>query len=296
MLTRRHLLGQLAIGSIGLVVGLPLHAQPLQRIVAINWAAAETLLVLGVQPIAISDAAYYRRRMATSPLPATVVDIGPFWEPNLELLEQLHPDLILSDQLPPAIEKALNSIAPTEVVKIYPTQTNAYDSAALFMQTLAERMTIAAAAQTCLAANEALFSDLRQRLAANPQPPVCVAVLNQDGRHAAVYGKNSLIQAVLDKLGLVNAWQGPVGAMGNTLVGIERLADSPDARLLYTEIPSTGARLQNLRQTNLLWANLPAVRRGHTFELGHFHPYGGVATAASLARQIGAYLLRSEHA
>ncbi|WAH62174.1 hypothetical protein LZ023_36840 (plasmid) [Pseudomonas silvicola] len=56
-----------------------------QRIVAINWAAAETLLSLGVTPLAISDSHYFRQRIPR-PLLLTAWDIGAVLGPNLEML------------------------------------------------------------------------------------------------------------------------------------------------------------------------------------------------------------------
>lgn len=292
-LTRRYLLRQFALGSVALAGGLPamnLLAAPLERIIAINWAAAETLLTLGVTPLAISDSRYYSRRMPTAPLPTDVLDVGPYWEPNLELIKELSPQLILSDQMPPAITRALTGIAPTEVVDVYPTTQSVWNSATHFMTRLAARIDRQQQAADWISAGESRLARLREQLSQRAQPPICVAVLNQDGRHAMVYGQHSMIQDVLDRLGLVNAWQGPSSAMGTALIGVERLADTPDAHLLYIEIPTTSARLQSLRQRNALWDNLPAVRRGNTLALGRFFPYGAAASALNLAELISHYL------
>jgi iron complex transport system substrate-binding protein len=80
-LSRRQLLSQLGMGSLALAAGLPLYtrAAPLQRVVAINWAAAETLLTLGVAPLAISDVKYYNRRMPTWPVKPPVPTGNPTW-------------------------------------------------------------------------------------------------------------------------------------------------------------------------------------------------------------------------
>lgn len=294
LLKRRHLLQAMAIGGLALGCGLPLRAEPLQRVVAINWAAAETLLTLGVEPLAISDVGYYRRRMPASPLPQTVRDIGPYWEPNLELLHQLNPQLILSDALPNSVLRALSGIAPTEVVNIFPTTQGVWNSASAFMRQLAERLHLSEQAAVYLQTAEQRLDALRARLALRPQPPLYIAVLNQDGRHATVYGQHSMAEDVLHRLGLRNAWSGPSNAMGFTLAGIERLSEQPDAHLLYIEIPTTSARLQSLRQPNALWDNLPAVRRSQVHALGKFYPYGGVASFLSLAERIADYLDRSE--
>lgn len=290
-LTRRHLLQGLAIAGAACAAGLPLRAEErLDRIVALNWAAAETLLALGVTPQAISDGSYYDRRMPTAALPASVRDVGPYWEPNLELIQQLRPQLILSDPMTPTLQRALGSIAPTEPVAIYPARDGAWQATTAFMSDLAGRLALQQRAADYIGAGAARLETLRASLAQRRQPPVCVAVLNQDGRHAAVYGRGSMVEDVLQRLGLVNAWQGPVGAVGLAQVGIERLADHPDAHLVYIDIPTTSARLQSLRQPNALWANLPAVRRGDTLRLKRFYPYGGAPSMLELAERIAAYL------
>ncbi|MFV3333079.1 ABC transporter substrate-binding protein [Pseudomonas sp. NY15437] len=290
-LTRRHLLQGLAIGGLACASGLPVLAgERLTRIVALNWVAAETLLTLGVPPLAISDDRYYRVRMPTLPLPDSVRDVGPYWEPNLELIQQLQPQLILSDPMTPTLERRLNGIAPTERVAIYPAANGAWRATTDFMNDLAQRLGVEQAASEYIAAGERRLAALRATLAKRTLPPVCVAVLNQDGRHAAVYGKNSMVQDVLDRLGVENAWQGPVGPVGLAMVSIERLAERPDAHLVYVDIPTTSARLQSLRQPNDLWANLPAVRRGHTLTLQRFYPYAGAASVLDLAERIAAYL------
>lgn len=290
-LTRRHLLQGLAIGGLACASGLPVLAGArLTRIVALNWVAAETLLTLGVPPLAISDDHYYRVRMPTQSLPDSVRDVGPYWEPNLELIQQLQPQLILSDPMTPTLERRLNGIAPTERVAIYPAADGAWRATTGFMSDLARRLGVEQVAADYIVAGEQRLAALRARLANRTLPPVCVAVLNQDGRHAAVYGKNSMVQDVLDRLGVENAWQGPVGPVGLAMVSIERLAERPDARLVYVDIPTTSARLQSLRQPNDLWANLPAVRQGHTLTLQRFYPYAGAASVLDLAERIAAYL------
>ncbi|KAF1072452.1 MAG: Iron(3+)-hydroxamate-binding protein FhuD [Pseudomonas citronellolis] len=290
-LSRRSLIQHLGLLAAGAALPPLGWAEPaLERVVAINWAAAESLLTLGVVPIAISDGSYYDRRMPTGDLPPSVQDIGPYWEPNLELIQALRPQLILADPLPPPIARSLNRLAPTEIVDIFPTRDNVWAGCTRFLQRLAARVNRADAAQAWIDNAEQRLDRCRARLATSQQPPICVAVLNQDGRHATVYGRNSLPQAMLERLGLRNAWQGASSPMGNVLAGIDRLADDPTAHLLYIEIPTTSARLQSLRQPNELWNHLPAVRQGHAQALGKFFPNGGAASCLYLAERITDYL------
>lgn len=270
------------------VRGQPLAAE---RIVAINWVAAELLLALGITPLALSDSGYFRRRIPQPPLPAAVADIGPYWEPNLEYLAQLRPSLILSDALAPAMMAAMQRIAPLEVVTVYPAADDAWQSLCRYLLALGERVNRLAVAQQLIAHGERRLADYRQQLAQRPRPAVCVAVLNQDGKHATVYGQHSLVQAVLDRLGLVNAWQQPVSSMGLANVGLDRLASLTDARLFYVELPTTTDRLRKVRQSGALWQHLPLVQQGNVVALPPFFPFGGVHTALRLADSLALRLL-----
>ncbi len=263
------------------------------RIVAINWAAAETLLTLNITPLAISDSGYFRRRIARPALPASVQDIGPFWEPNLELLQALRPSLIISDALSPALMTQMRTIAPLETVPVYPAHTDVWQALADWTQTLAQRFAVSA--EPWLQQAGAEMAGYRARLRMHAGASVLVTVLSQDGRHVTIYGANSLADAVLRQLGLVNAWQTPVSPMGLVTHSIEQVALTHCDWLFYSELPTTLTRINRTRQRDLLWQQLPPVVQGFSRELQHFFPFGGMATALMLARQITAALTGQQH-
>ena len=88
-----RLLKKMASCLVGLL--LPLAAQadtaqtasaPVPRIATVDWTIAETLLALGVTPLAVGDVGSYRAWVGEPLLPAAVVDIGQRAQPNRELL------------------------------------------------------------------------------------------------------------------------------------------------------------------------------------------------------------------
>jgi len=256
------------------------------RIVAINWLAAETLLSLGITPLAVSDTAYFRRRINMPALPAGVLDVGPFWEPNIEMLAALKPSLILSDFVAPALLDNLRRVAPVQVVTVYPAASDVWQSLAVFTNQLGQQLNVPdAAAQVVQRANAAI-ERCRALLRANRVQRVLVMVRSQDGKYATVYGRNSMVDAVLHQLGMTNAWTQPVSAMGTANVGIEKLVSLPVDRLLFTELPTTLTQVSRLRQGQGLWQQLPIVAQGKTHEMSHFFPFGGLATAVNLAQNI----------
>ncbi|WP_337133788.1 ABC transporter substrate-binding protein, partial [Staphylococcus aureus] len=80
-----------------------------------------------------------------------------------------------------------------------------------------------------------------------------------DARHVRVFGANGLFQAVLDRLGLENAWQGDTNYWGFSLVGVEELLKL-DARLVVVEPYPEG--VETKLAASGLWQRQPSVRDG----------------------------------
>ncbi|WP_236743945.1 ABC transporter substrate-binding protein [Marinobacter similis] len=70
--------------------------EPPQRIVALNWAATEALLLLGVTPIGVADKTGYATWVREPVLPDHVPNIGTRVAPSLEAIAELEPDLIVT--------------------------------------------------------------------------------------------------------------------------------------------------------------------------------------------------------
>ncbi|MGP6248994.1 ABC transporter substrate-binding protein, partial [Aeromonas salmonicida subsp. salmonicida] len=99
------------------------HTQVL-RIATVDWTIAETLLALGVTPLAVGDVSAYRAWVGEPLLPADVVDIGLRAQPNRELLAELKPDRILISPLAAPLAPTLSRIAPVQSIALYDPQTD----------------------------------------------------------------------------------------------------------------------------------------------------------------------------
>lgn len=299
LLSRRDCLkALLALPWVNTPAALAASSQPLttnaDRIIAINWLAAETLLSLGITPLAVSDVGYFHRRIAEPVLPENVQDIGPYWEPNIELIAALKPTLILSDMIAPALLDSLQRIAPVQVVSVYPAAGNLWLTLVNFTAGLGKKFSASAQAAQLINRATRTLSDGQQRLSRVAGQRILVAVRSQDGKYATVYGRNSLPDVILTRLGLSNAWTQPVGAMGTANVSVEKLASLPADWLFYTELPTTLTQVSRLRQPDGLWQQLPLVAGGRARELTHFFPFGGLTTAIGLAQHITTALTGSD--
>ncbi|MFT4063672.1 ABC transporter substrate-binding protein [Paraburkholderia sp.] len=287
----------LALGATGFawpaaaaVAGSASHAQP--RVVSLSWAGAQILVSLGVTPLALTERADYPRAGALPAMPASVLELGSHSEPNLELLQQLKPELIVIDVNQLGLEARLSTIAPTIAVDIYNARLGKpYALAVATTLRIAQRLGRKQAAQAyLLSVEDELAARARTVSTLGAAPPVLIADLYDDGRHLYLYGPNSMMQDVMDRLGVRNAWQGSTGS-GYLLLGIEGLAPMGDARMFYI---SHGARdkiaLHNLSRSGL-WQNLPFVHAQRFRPLPGFFAYGATACAVQFANELTAGLV-----
>ncbi|TIL74521.1 MAG: iron-siderophore ABC transporter substrate-binding protein, partial [Mesorhizobium sp.] len=89
------------------------------RIVCLDDGLAETLLMLGVRPVAIADREVWETWVVEPPLPPEIADVGTLLEPNLEFLQQLKPDIILSIPYLDGIKPQLERVAPVKTIGLY---------------------------------------------------------------------------------------------------------------------------------------------------------------------------------
>jgi ferric hydroxamate transport system substrate-binding protein len=259
---------------------LAAQAAPPQRIAVIDWGIAETLLGLGVAPIAVAQTEGYRRWVGAPALPEEVIDLGLRVEPNLELLSQLKPDLILITPQFESSRTQLERIAPVHSLAIYTREEEGYVGAQRVTRELAALLDREAEGEALIERVETRLLQVRQRLSQYPLPAFYITTF-LDARHVRLFGKQSLYQGVLERIGLRNAWQGPTNYWGFTQVGVERLAEQADAALIYLEPLPPGAE-QGLADS-ALWQRLPMVREQRVHSLPPVWSFNGLLAAERFA-------------
>ncbi|WP_244571058.1 ABC transporter substrate-binding protein [Mesorhizobium carmichaelinearum] len=266
-------------------------AKPL-RIVCLDDGLAETLLMLGVTPIAVADHEVWEKWVVEPPLPPEVADVGTILEPNLEFLQQLRPDVILSTPYLDGIKPLLERVAPVTTIGIYTPDGQPYRRAIEATRQLATLVGKESEGGALIAATEACFSDVGQRLGPLSARPI-YAVSFLDPRNVRVYGEKSLFQAVFDRIGIRNAWTGETNYWGFATVGIDGLATSSDARLAYLEPLPEGA-VGTLTESPV-WKAMPFVRNRSIMRLAPTLMFGALPSASRFARLLAA-ALTAEHA
>lgn len=251
-----------------------------QRVVAIEWNLVEYVLTLGVQPVGIADVEGYNTwvNIGIEPGPA-VADVGLRYEPSLESIAALSPDLILGvTERDEAILDQLNAIAPTILLESYPTvagetplddvnETIRTIALALGKQDVAER--VIAETEAVIANATATISDAG--LAGAPFV-VTQAFTAENVPTLRLFNNRSLFGATMSSLGLVNAWEGE-GTIeddpwGFQTVTVEALVDVPAETHLFYVVQDTDNIFADALADDPIWSSLPFVQEGRTYALG----------------------------
>jgi ferric hydroxamate transport system substrate-binding protein len=292
-LRRRTVLAGLAAGAACALAG-PAKASSgpatAPRVVTLDGLFTETLLALDLVPVATANRPLYEKLTARPPLPASVEDLGPLQEPNLEYLKLLAPDLIVAATWQAQTQPALARIAPVAAYPIVAGALDPLENLRAVTRGLAERVGLRPGAEALIEATERAIETARAALAGRTRRPVTICRLREDGRQVALFGSRSTVGAVAARLGLVNAYTGRQSGAGTASAGIEDLAATPEAIVVHFDRGAETARALARLAPSPIWRALPAVRAGRVLAMPVVHPNGGLPSAARFAAQLAAML------
>lgn len=278
----RHLLNGLA----GLLLGIASTSPSLaDGIASIDWTLTETLTALGEPPAAVAQVSDYHSWVGEPRLPDGVTDLGLRTQPNMEQLAQQAPEHILISPMFTSQAPRLGRLAGVDTLSLYTPEVDTWSEMLALTRELGGLVARPEAAEGLIASTETRLRELRDRLPDETRPLLVVQFM--DERHVRVFGKNGLFQAVLDRLGLENAWQGDTNYWGFSLVGVEALLEL-EARLVVVEPYPTGVEAKLAESA--LWQRLPSVRDGNLITLPPVWSFGALPSARRFAELLAAKL------
>ncbi|MHC1548045.1 ABC transporter substrate-binding protein [Phyllobacterium sp. K27] len=255
------------------------------RIVSLDISLTQIALSVGVAPIGISQPSRYRRFAVEPTLPNGVVDIGGnVTEPSLELLRYLKPDLILLNQsISASSGSVLSTIAPLAVPSrgFSVLGEEPFITAGHEHQLTCEALGRVREGEYFQSKITRLIEDFSVRVKPIAGRPVLV-LWGVDRRHTYVLVRNSIFQGVLDRLGLVNAWQGVAMPLGMSLVGLDQIAPLEDSNIVV--IGGSGSASDIMASP--LWQALRPVRERRVVSLPPMWTVGGLPVAERFARHL----------
>lgn len=270
----------------------PVRAASL-RVATLDWALLETLLVMGIVPVAAAELVLFRQVAVEPEVPASVADLGLRGLPNFEALRRAEPDLIFNSAYYIAAESKLRLIAPVDTISIYTRGGRPFDRAEEAAVRIGAATGRVEVAQGLIAATRAQIALYRAALVQTALRPLLVINLG-DVRHFRVFGPDSMFGEVIARLGLSNAWTEPTSYAASAPVGLEALAWFADATLVV--LPPVPPDARRVLPQSAIWRALPSVRENRVLLLSSMNPFGGLPTAVRFARLLTQALLQPEGA
>ena len=219
--------------------------------------------------------------VAEPPLPDGVVNLGASREPNLEILQQLRPDLILTTPFLERLRPKLARVAPTERLEIHALGAPPWSAIVEAIRQIGRRLGAAAEAEALVAQSHEQIAAASTAVAPLRDRPLLLAAF-QDARHTWVYGRNGVFDDTLSRLGLVNGWTGRTNAWGFASVGLEAVAPVRDARLVC--IDPTPPDALALIDRSPIWRATGFSAPGRLLRLPTTLAFGMLPSATRLAR------------
>ncbi|MDH4573772.1 ABC transporter substrate-binding protein [Salinicola acroporae] len=252
------------------------------RIAAANWTVVETLIALGVEPYAVSDIPNYNAWVKAPAVPDSTLDMGLRNEPNLELLAQDPPDLLMTSALFSRDNARLERLMPVRMIDNFYTDRPYYEATLAMTREIARLTGRQPQAEALIAETDAVLAHAARALRGAKTPLYLVQF--SDAQHVRVFGQGNMVGTLFSRTGLTNAWAGPTNAWGYASIPIDRLAERPEARIVVIKPYPRG--VEEALGNNQIWRHLPAVRAGRVSFIDPVWPYGGLVSLQRLARSL----------
>ncbi len=259
------------------------------RIVTLDWSASEILLAMDISPIAVTDLAGMKQYLKPEGLAPEIVDVGQPFEPNLEKIVELEPDLILAETFgQAALYDELSSIAPTVMYSNAPP----LEGSPTHLESLENNIVLVADAANKRERGVQLVDSLHEKYDEATQKLEAAGLDGTKFATGAVdppYGDYStstlrlfdrtfFMSQILSEMGLENVVteEYEPSEWSMKVVGLEGLAaiDGPDVHLFYIHAEGQDA-FEDEWKDNPVWANLEIAKNDNGHPLGPLYVYGG---------------------
>jgi ferric hydroxamate transport system substrate-binding protein len=265
------------------------------KVVALEWTYVEDLLALGVQPVGVADIEGYNTWVdIDEELGEDVVDVGTRQEPNLEMIAELDPDLIITAGFRhEAIQEELEFIAPTLFFDPYPTDESVsqYDEMEETFRSIAKVVQKEEEAESVLQELDAKYEEARADIeAANLETNEFVLTQAFSANQAPtlrLFTPNAMATKIFEEVGLENVYDsGQFEMYGYAEVNVEALPAVEDANFFYV-VQDEDNVFENQLQSNSVWQNLNFVQNDQLYPLGgDAWLFGGPLSAMTLVDRI----------
>ena len=274
------------------LVLLPLSAYAAPRIATSDWTIAETLTAMGHPPVGVGDKRAYQIWVGHPSLPERSADAGLRFQPNLERLRQLRPELFIQSSWFTHLKPQFERIAPVRELNFVPSKGMDYAHTVQATRQLGQLVGDSAAAEQLIQSTAQALQQHRQTLVPYAQRPLAI-IQFIDPRHVRIYGNTSLFQVVLQQLGLRNAWTGASNEWGFSTIAVSELAKLPANSLLVIVQPHP-RQVRPALEKSAVWQRLPYAQSANRRVLPPSWSYGALPSMEHFARMLATYVPRQQ--
>jgi len=250
-------------------------------VIVLNTALAQSLRVLGFDKFGMCQRTFYAQHIKEPPLSPAIFDIGTITEPNLELLAQIRPSLILRSPGIGPDSRALKSIAPVIDIPYYIDNLDHFDSAFRMLLHVARIVNAEEEANIYLKNLELVFDKARNAVA-EFQGRSLLGIDMAWGTTFAVWGRGSPFDGALKAIGLHNAIRHKATRSAWAYASFQELFAMEDVWCVHF------GPLSSKILSSPVWSALPFVRNDRLISLpATYQHVAGLPTVEHIARSLG---------
>lgn len=251
------------------------------RVMSIDWTQTETMLALGLNPVASAQQVDYNAWVSYPKLHDSMIDVGLRTQPNLEILSELDLDTIFISTQFKSLRSQLSRVTKVESIPLYTDGDISWNKLKIFTRTMADLTENKALADIVINDAEQTFAELKKHLPDNLPPLIIIQFM--DSHYVRVFGQNSLYGIAISQLGLKSAWGEKTNSWGFALIGIDRL-QGIEGRLVVVEPLPAGVDKHLV--TDQFWQYLVMQSGNPVLRVSAVWSFGAIPSSVRFARLI----------
>jgi iron complex transport system substrate-binding protein len=262
-----------------------------QRVVTIDPFALENVLAFGIQPVGVAvssdwleDRDYLRDRLLNAEI------VGDFYQPNLEKVLFLKPDLILGTTSDETNYSKLVQIAPTILFDF--ESSGQWKEILIHNANTLGKLNIADQIMTDYSAR---LDNFRSQIGKDKLDQITVSIVRVTESGIAPYLSKSFCTTILQDAGL-NLIRDPANN-DNWLISKERISEL-DANVMFVwshsyqpKIAQEAQSISELIKTDPLWQQLKAVQQENVYVVPSYWIGSGILSANAVIDDLFKYLV-----
>lgn len=265
-----------------------------QRVITLDPFSVENALALGIQPVGVAMSSdWFEDRDYLHDSLSDVEMVGDFYQPNLEKIVSLKPDLILGLTLDEKIYPQLTQIAPTVLFD--------FESSGQWKDILthnAATLAMTDVATQVMAAYRDRLNNFRDKMGSNALNQLTISIVRVTESGISPYLSNSFCSTILQDAGL-NLIPNLINN-DNRLISKERISEL-DADVMFVwshnykpEIAQETQSISQLINSDPLWQKLKAVQQGNVYVVPSYWIGSSILSANAVLDDLFKYLVEKE--